>query len=442
MEEGIPGMGCGSNPDTRGASRLLLLAATCTVVMAAVAAGAPGQASATHIACGDTITQDARLDSDLVDCPGDGVSIGAADITLDLGEHTIDGDGSRDQCDAGVANGEDPADCSQSGRSGYNGVTIKNGVVTQFGIGVEVRDASRNFVRGVTASGNGTGIGLVDAVQSRARMNTLSGNGLGVSLSNDGTLDRNGANELTRNLVLRNGSGIAAEGSDGNRISGNSAIDNLDAGISLDAARANRVDANAISGSCNAVMLHHSSVNQVDGNLLTGNRCAGIEATDGDHDNRFEQNVISRNGGDGIVAESSQRVVGNLTSENGATGITISCDSAECVVQRNVSYGNEQGIVVRGFGTARVERNLALHNAGDGLLLLADGAGAFVLRNTARQNGDDGIDVDDPAATVLRNTARRNVDLGIEAVPGVVDGGKNRAAGNGNPAQCVGVSCR
>jgi hypothetical protein len=39
------------------------------------------------------------------------------------------------------------------------------------------------------------------------------------------------------------------------------------------------------------------------------------------------------------------------------------------------------------------------------------------------------------------NTANRNHDLGIEAVPGVIDGGGNKASGNGNPAQCLNVVC-
>ena len=43
--------------------------------------------------------------------------------------------------------------------------------------------------------------------------------------------------------------------------------------------------------------------------------------------------------------------------------------------------------------------------------------------------------------TVMRDVANQNSDLGIEAVAGVQDGGGNRAAGNGNPLQCTGVSC-
>jgi hypothetical protein len=66
----------------------------------------------------------------------------------------------------------------------------------------------------------------------------------------------------------------------------------------------------------------------------------------------------------------------------------------------------------------------------------------MVVGNLASRNGDDGIDVNVAAATLTRNLANRNYDLGIEAVPGVVDGGGNHAAGNGNPAQCTNIDCR
>ena len=49
--------------------------------------------------------------------------------------------------------------------------------------------------------------------------------------------------------------------------------------------------------------------------------------------------------------------------------------------------------------------------------------------------------------TVIRANTRDSTwtgafaDSGIEAVPGVTDGGGNRASGNGQPAQCLGVVC-
>jgi Tol biopolymer transport system component len=46
-----------------------------------------------------------------------------------------------------------------------------------------------------------------------------------------------------------------------------------------------------------------------------------------------------------------------------------------------------------------------------------------------------------PFVTLRGNIADDNTDLGIEAVDQVIDGGGNRASGNGDPRQCVGVTC-
>ena len=43
---------------------------------------------------------------------------------------------------------------------------------------------------------------------------------------------------------------------------------------------------------------------------------------------------------------------------------------------------------------------------------------------------------------LVANRARWNFDLGIEAIAGVLDGGGNRAFGNGNPLQCENIFCR
>jgi len=57
------------------------------VILALAVAGlitfGTAQASASHVSCGDTITVDTTLDSDLVDCPDYGIVIDADDITLD-----------------------------------------------------------------------------------------------------------------------------------------------------------------------------------------------------------------------------------------------------------------------------------------------------------------------------------------------------------------------
>jgi hypothetical protein len=61
--------------------------------------------------------------------------------------------------------------------------------------------------------------------------------------------------------------------------------------------------------------------------------------------------------------------------------------------------------------------------------------------NRTDRNGDDGIDVRSDKVALVANRASSNFDLGIEAIAGVLDGGGNRAFGNGNPLQCVSIAC-
>jgi hypothetical protein len=63
-------------------------------------------------------------------------------------------------------------------------------------------------------------------------------------------------------------------------------------------------------------------------------------------------------------------------------------------------------------------------------------------RNVAIGADDDGIDVENARTTLTRNLALQNGDLGIEAVPGVIDGGGNKAKANGDAAQCTNISCK
>ena len=87
-------------------------------LLACIAWASP--ASAAHVNCGDVITQDTTLDSDLVNCPGDGVVIGADNMTLDLAGHTIDG--------AGAGEGGQGVDNDE----GHDGVTVQRGRIQDF----------------------------------------------------------------------------------------------------------------------------------------------------------------------------------------------------------------------------------------------------------------------------------------------------------------------
>src|SRR3954447_13954121 len=74
--------------------------------------------------CGATITADTRLTSDLTNCSSVGLIIGADDVTLDLGGHTVTGDGVSDV--EGVRT------------IGHDNVVIENGSVRNFVEGVVI----------------------------------------------------------------------------------------------------------------------------------------------------------------------------------------------------------------------------------------------------------------------------------------------------------------
>jgi parallel beta-helix repeat protein len=79
-------------------------------------------------------------------------------------------------------------------------------------------------------------------------------------------------------------------------------------------------------------------------------------------------------------------------------------------------------------------------SVGQGIQVNSDASDSRVLKNAVSRNGIDGIHVESVTTTITRNDARKNTDLGINA-PGAIDGGHNKAKGNGNPLQCVGVIC-
>ena len=79
----------------RSGVALFATLASLGVMLALAVAGAMGggRAPTSHVGMRRLITTDTMLDSDLVDCPNNGVVIGADGITLDLNGHRIDGDG-------------------------------------------------------------------------------------------------------------------------------------------------------------------------------------------------------------------------------------------------------------------------------------------------------------------------------------------------------------
>jgi parallel beta-helix repeat protein len=374
---------------------ILALVVLALLALTGAEAAGPGQPQ-----CGDTITTDTTLHADLVNCPNNGIVIGANGIKLDLNGHTIDGDGKptggcdvqTEFCDVGVAN------------DGHDGVTVMHGSIRQFGgginffgplqhirllrvstagsadVGIQLFKASKTVIRGSSANTSpnrhqlGFGLALYSSHHLRIIGNSFRNN------TGDGlhAVDSN-SNLFKRNLVAYNGGkGFVLEGGESNEIRRNRWVQNGRAGITL-------------LGT---------------GNVITRNHVTG--------------------GSDGIRVEKGH---GNLIAHN--------------VVAHTHHAGIRLGLKHPFIGGAHnvIRRNLVKDSRVDDFLVGRRDRHSLLIGNTARRAGDDGFDVNSRSTKLTGNRANRNGDLGIEAVHGVYDGSGNVAHHNGDPRQCTNIVC-
>ena len=244
-------------------------------------------------ACGDTITVDTTLHADLVDCPSNGLVIGADGITLDLNGHTIDGDGAlvdpclEVTCDLGVDNS-----------AGHSGVAVVGGTVKEFGFGVLLGGANENVLSRLSLTDNVlSGVVVFDSTRVRLLRSTIARNGLTTDFSGIAAFATTDS-VLAGNRVVANGDiGLYAEGIDGNRIIHNKFADNPEAGLLFDGS-ANVLSGNHVTRNGDGIVLAG------DENVVTGNRitrslgceegCGNAISFEGGSGNVFAWNVVSR----------------------------------------------------------------------------------------------------------------------------------------------------
>jgi parallel beta-helix repeat protein len=221
--------------------------------------------------------------------------------------------------------------------------------------------------------------------------------------------------------------GVFLEGAQRNKVSGIAASSNLEEGLELARSSTTRLLENTLRANETGLRITGSHENRIVGNVVAGNDLNGV-VLQGSNANIVERNrVLGTNLTDGIVLSSSDRnaVRMNGVTDNAGFGVFVGAGSDDDRVRENTVFGNGDG----------------------GVVVRATAARTVVVANTASDNGadstssGDGIGVDQPGTVVRDNTANDNADFGIEAVPGVADGGGNRAQGNGQPAQCLNVAC-
>jgi parallel beta-helix repeat protein len=400
-----------------------------------------GRALASHVDCGETITADTTLDSDLINCPAHGIVIGADNITLDLNGHTVDGDGGEDDFgDFGIDN-----------MDGHDGVTIEGGSIRQFGEGIEMDGARDNIVRDLATSHQlHAGVFVFGSSDVRIESNSAFSHAAGIVLAQVSHV------RVEHNSV--SGSefgGIPIFESDHVVVAGNTVSGGGASGIVFFDSHHNWIERNRSIGNEVGLDLESSDHNRFERNTAAHNKFAGVVVERSD-DNLVQKNSLVANGDGAIIFESNRtaitgnRIVG--CPNCGGSGISLELGEGSLIARNHIRRTVGDGIRIGAFdpGSATsgtvVRDNRVHHVGGDGVAVAIKGEEGAVIdtlleRNIAIHSGDDGLDIQSPGTTLTRNVTNRNHDLGIEAIPGVTDAGGNKAHANGDPRQCTHISC-
>ena len=168
----------------------------------------------------------------------------------------------------------------------------------------------------------------------------------------------------------------------------------------------------------------------------------GINIANGDN-LLVTKNTVWANEGDAIrVGGSDASVVTQNVATDNVFGIYVADFAGTVSVTRNVVTGTRNAGLAVFSGTTGItlSQNTVSSGWADGINVAADTTSTLVGQNTVTLNRGDGIDAAG-TTTLAQNLATWNGQLGIRATSDVTDGGGNKAAGNGDLAQCLGVVC-
>jgi Periplasmic copper-binding protein (NosD) len=147
--------------------RRTTLVTLAVALLVAVAPEAQGKAVVQITSCGQTVTTDAVLTQNLACVHAAGVVIGADGVTVDLKGFTLRGDRS-----TGLYGIDD---------NGYDGVTIKNGVIRTFESDVAAyNDADKFSVSDLVISGTPNDGIFVSGASASVKSSTAGGNAYGI----------------------------------------------------------------------------------------------------------------------------------------------------------------------------------------------------------------------------------------------------------------------
>jgi parallel beta-helix repeat protein len=294
-----------------------------------------GPARAAHLSCGAVITSNTVLDSDIGPCSSGGLRVTASDITIDLNGHRVFGRPS-------------PGDGTGILLFRVSNVTVRNGTVSNFDMGVAIEGGAANTVRGITARDNigsnttngGDGIAVLSSRANRILNNRTINNGAlsGIGLYSDVDLAH-----------PRSTSGVSSN----NLIQGNQVHNNI----------ASRFGDVTTTDNDGIRVEPNSPGNFIIGNNVVGNGLDGIVLFVGSNSNVIRGNYVARNG---LYRTTARR--GNGIGLQSLPGVNGARDN---IIEGNVVVDNgDNGIVLRGprggaLGAVNnvVRNNIAIRNA-------------------------------------------------------------------------------
>lgn len=351
----------------QGGRGKIAAAVSCTSALlasAVMALVAPATAEAAQhssvLRCGDVITSDITLTRDLGVCAGDGLIVGAPNVTVNLNHHHI--------------SGSDAAGTAAIRDSGYARLKVFGGVLQHFDTGVDFRNANHLLVEATTIHDTPKfGILLVHTNDGTVTASHILGAGLsGIQLVSTNHY------AFVGNKLSQNGDGLAMYESSYNLIADNTSSDS-GAGIDLvHSSNYNRILRNTTDREQDTGVLldDHVNGNVIANNHATGNGFAGI-GVGSSNGTVVIGNRVNDNLGSGIVVETSTHVlvIGNVANRNGTSppGCVPDCPLLD------------DGIHVEAPGTT-LTANRANFNADlgiDAVVGVTDGG-----QNVAHRNGD------------------------------------------------------
>jgi parallel beta-helix repeat protein len=259
-----------------------------------------------------------------LNCAGTAITVTASDVALDLGGHTLSGDGSGTGIDV----------------QGATNVSIQNGTVQGFYVGV--------------VFGRSADCKLTDATVRQSSY-------LGIVGADTNGLTVTGCT-ATRNGVYGMWFGACRVV----RVTQNSASGNSHGGIALDATSSNLSNNTASNNGCVGIDFFGASGNRVEGNTTDQNLCVGIALHNGSTGNTVTGNWATANGGPGISVDSgsTQNTVQNNTTTANNIGVAVGDGGTSSnTVQGNITTLNILGIWVgHGASSNTIQGNTALNN--------------------------------------------------------------------------------